>query len=392
MQPFREEIDTPVEITESKDGGTAEIVMPATHSKLPTPAESSYDIANIRLAAIPGPAKYHNLLGSSCICLLALTFCAIFTYSNTVRSGLFGLMLALIPTILAVPSTIAAWRQSKNSAKILLLSTVGGWTLVAWVMALMKALQSDSDESSTSKNLWWGSRIAIATSIAGLASWTLSASSPNLNGIAIFTCCTALGTQLALALHWSGTNAGIHQKIWRDRCSRSAVKGWEAFMASYMTAGLFPIATVLAGASSLVANFFNFARATFPPSLELSLCAAGAAMFIWSVIVFWALFTAVVNYRLSSALDEASTGHAKPRERAFQLTRRLLPGAGFAALCFYAPFAIGETVSFGCIAFWQGIAFFMAYSLTRRLLKERLPEKKDIEIQQALQKLLDERI
>lgn len=392
MQPFREEIDNQVEITETRvgDSNISTTDLPAI-SKFDAPDESDAVIASTFPAAIPEPGKYHNSLGHSCICLLVLTLCSIFTYSNTVSSSLFGLKLALIPTILALPSTVSAWRQSENRGKILLLSTVGGWTVVAWVMALMKALRSNFDESSNSKNLWWGGRIAVASSIAGLASWALSAGSPSLNGIAIMICSTALAIQLGLALHWSGTNAGIHQNIWKEQCSRSAVKGWEAFIASYMTAGLFPIATVLAGASSLVANFFDFARQTYPPSLELSLCSAAAAMFVWGVIVFWALFTAVVNYRLSTALDQSSTGNAKPREQAFQLTRRLLPGAGFASLCFYAPLAVGETVSFGCVAFWQGIAFFIAYSLTRKLLKERLPEKKDVEIQQALQKLLDKR-
>lgn len=388
---FRE-IDNQVEITEIKAGdfNIPTTDLPAT-SKVSDPDQSEASIADIFPAATPGRGQYHNLLGGSCICLLVLTLCAICTYANTISSGLFYIRLALIPTILALPSTISAWRQSENRGKILLLSTVGGWTVVAWVMALMKALRSSFDESATAKNLWWGGRIAVASSIAGLASWIMSASTPSLNGVAIFICCTALGIQLALALHWSGTNAGIHQRIWKEQCSRSAVKGWEAFIASYMTAGLFPIATVLAGVSSLVANWFNFARQTFPPSLELSLCSAGAAMFVWGAIVFWALFTAVVNYRLSTALDESSRGNARIREQAFQLTRRLLPGAGFASLCFYAPLAVGETVSFGCVAFWQGIAFFIAYSLTRKLLKERLPEKKDVEIQQALQKLQDER-
>ena len=388
MQPPREEVETEIKLT-SLEWDDAAAVDSRPNSAALTASQDQSQYAGVCLTPSPAQEQYRSLLGRSCIVLLVLTLCCICSFAQTLNSSLYWAKFLLIPVLIALPSTISAWRSSKNGGEILAGSTVLAWTVIAWVIALMKALQNSPDESSTSKNLWCGARIAVASSLAGLAGWVM-ASGP-LSGFAPITCGAALFTQLALALHWSGTNAGIHQRIWSGQRSRSPVKGWEAFIASFMTAGLLPIATVLAGASALIGNFFNFAGKKFPPSLELALCAAGAAIFIWCVVVFWALFTAVVNYRLTKALDEASMGHARTQEQSFQLTRRLLPGAGFASLCFYAPFAVGGSESVGCVVFWQGIAFLMAYSLTRNLLKKRLPEKRAVETESALQKLLDER-
>lgn len=393
MQSPREELETEIKLTLSDDSAGEAATVSGPVTTLP-PHESQ--VPGIYPEPASARQNYRNLLGSSCIFLLVVTLCCICIFGEPAKSTahcahfLQLLLIVLIPIVIAIPSTISAFRQTGNTVRILNLST-WAWTVVPWVMALMTALRSSFDESASSRNLWWGKRIAVVSSLAGLAGWAITAYTTGFNEIAACICATAFATQLALGLHWSGTIGGIHQRIWSEHGSRSPVKGWEAFIASFMTAGLLPVSAVLSGAAALNGHFISYAKTVFAPSLELALCTAGEVMFVWCVIVFWALFTAVVNYRLTKALDEASMGHAKPQERSFQLTRRLLPGVGFASLCFYAPFAAGGSESAGCIAFWQGIAFFIAYALTRELLKERLPKSSEAKIQSALEKLFDRR-